>query len=227
MSSAHTHKGTEPKPFAALRSALWGLLRGLGWAGPVLALLPGGYLHRTGWMRSVSSRRSLDAQGQPQPWYSYPFLAFFVPRVQASWRVFEFGAGDSTRWYAARVAQVHAVEHDPEWAERLRPTLPPNVRLTVEPAVTYTRPLAEATEPYDVIIIDGIERPACCTIAPLHLTEAGVIIVDNSERPEYAPSLEALSHQGFRRLDFEGLVAVSNLSSCTSVFYRPGNVLGL
>lgn len=210
-----------------LRRWAWSVVRRLGWAGPLLAVAPGGYLHRTGWMRSVHTQRSVDATGAPQPWFAYAFLHFFVPRVQSSWRVCEFGSGASTTWLAARVAAVLSIEHDAEWARQLRPQLPQSVTLVVADEAHYTEPLLQSTDRYDLIVIDGVARPACCAVAPDRLTAGGVIVVDNSERPAYRAALAALEGRGFRRLDFCSLGAISNHETCTSVFYRPDNVLGI
>jgi hypothetical protein len=40
--------------------------------------------------------------------------------VQNDYRVLEFGAGNSTCWWADRASKVVSVEHDPNWAEAVR-----------------------------------------------------------------------------------------------------------
>lgn len=86
------------------------------------------FLTSTGWRRSVEVGASVDAHG-PVPWFTYPATRYLERIVQGHWRVLEYGSGNSTRWWAARVAEVVAVEHDPAWAHALRCDLPANVEL--------------------------------------------------------------------------------------------------
>jgi hypothetical protein len=86
------------------------------------------FLTSTGWRRSVDEGAAVDADG-PVPWFTYPAIRFLHRIARRTWRVLEYGSGNSTRWWAARVAEVVAVEHDPAWAGPLRRDLPPNVRL--------------------------------------------------------------------------------------------------
>ena len=55
----------------------------------------------------------------------------------------------------------------------------------------------------------------------------GVIVIDDTERADYAEALAPFSMAGYRRLDFWGVSAGFELHRCTSVFFREGNVLGL
>ena len=59
------------------------------------------------------------------------------------------------------------------------------------------------------------------------MTQRGVIILDDADRPAYAAEAERLVASGFKRLDFEGLKPAGIRSYSTAIFYRPGNVLGL
>jgi hypothetical protein len=61
----------------------------------------------------------------------YPDTPFYTPRaihrlqslISKQSRVFEWGSGASTLWYAARVGELVSVEHDPAWYERGRSAL--------------------------------------------------------------------------------------------------------
>src|SRR5437762_2857857 len=88
-----------------------------------------GPLKDDGWLRSFREERCVDAEGRPLPWLTYPAIEFLAARVRPEMRVFEYGSGQSTLWWAARVRQVISCEHDPAWAERLRDQLPANVTL--------------------------------------------------------------------------------------------------
>lgn len=188
-----------------------------------------GYLNETGWLRSASTRSVVDAHGQPIPWATLPFVDFVAPRLQRTWRVFEYGAGASTHFYAVRVAQVYSAEHDVEFARRLAPHLPANVRVEVHPrgSESYFAAIASLPAPPELVSIDGRDRNRCAEFALRHVAGTGVIVFDDTERAEYATALGQFGIRGFRRLDFWGVSAGSELYRCTSVFYRPDNVLGL
>jgi hypothetical protein len=95
---------------------------------PLLRHLENQFLTTTGWRRSVELNVSVDRHG-PVPWFTYPATRYLARLVQPQWRVLEYGSGNSTRWWAARVAEVVAVEHDPAWANALKRDLPANVTL--------------------------------------------------------------------------------------------------
>jgi hypothetical protein len=86
------------------------------------------FLHSTGWRRSIEQGAAVDTDG-PVPWFTYPAIRFLQRLVRPDWRVLEYGSGNSTRWWAKRVVQVVAVEHDPAWAAALRRDMPANARL--------------------------------------------------------------------------------------------------
>ena len=87
------------------------------------------FLASTGWRRSVDQNAAVDAHG-PVPWFTYPAIRQLGRMVAPAWRVLEYGSGNSTLWWAARVAEVVSVEHDPAWAFRLRERIPANVSLS-------------------------------------------------------------------------------------------------
>ena len=188
-----------------------------------------GYLAKTGWLRSVQTGEVVDARGEPVPWATYPFVAFIEPRLRKDWRVFEYGAGASTRFYASRVREVHAVEHDAEFARRLTAVLPANARVEVRVrgSLEYFAAIMTMAAAPEIVSIDGRDRARCVEFALRHVARDGVIFFDDTERADYAEALARFSMAGYRRLDFWGVSAGSELHRCTSVFYRDGNVLGL
>ncbi len=203
-----------------------------------LALLgANGALAELGWPRSFAQRIPIDRDGAPLPWFTYPAIAVLGPRIQGAMRVFEYGAGNSTRWWAARVAAVRSVEHDAQWATMLAPQLPTHAKLRFAPidgadgGQGYVDGAAIAADAdgalFDVVVIDGRERNRCVPATLRALSERGVVVWDNSERARYAPGLAQLTDAGFRRLDLHGLGPVNPYAWCTSILYRDGNCLGL
>jgi hypothetical protein len=192
-----------------------------------------GSLRELGWHRSLIGHASVDLQGRPLPWYSYPCIDWLGGQLRATDVVFEFGAGWSTLWYAARVRRVVSVEHDEVWHARLMEAVSPNVELHLRPwaegddarAQGDSSPYVRSIEQYpigtfDVVAVDGVERPACSSAALAYLKPDGLLILDNSDRPAYRSAIELLRERGYGRIDFYGFAPGSGLSGCTSVFAR-------
>jgi hypothetical protein len=190
-----------------------------------------GYLTRSGWIKSNWTRAPVDASGEPLPWYTYPAIEFLGGRIKPSMRVFEYGSGQSTRWWARHVAEVHAVEDDREWFDRVARTLPANVDLRYADSAGdgYVRSIAERGAPFDVVVIDGSVRDECARECIASLTPEGVVVFDNTEEPQlFGAGLGHLADSGFRRIDFYGVAPLNMDATATSVLYRPGrNCFGL
>ncbi len=190
-------------------------------------------LRELGWFRSFAERMPVDADGAPLPWFTYPAIALLGPRVPPTARIFEYGAGQSTLWWAERAAAVRSVEHDADWVELLRPRLPGHARLQHaalegEAYVGAAAAVAKAEgEGFDVVVIDGRERNRCVPAALASLREGGVVVWDNAERPRYAEGQAELRAAGFRSVELHGMGPCNPYGWCTTVFYRDGNVLGL
>jgi hypothetical protein len=55
------------------------------------------------------------------------------------------------------------------------------------------------------------------------LVGRGVLVLDDSEREEYRPGLEALQRAGFKSIAFWGISPGEFYNKSTTVFYRPDN----
>jgi hypothetical protein len=188
------------------------------------------YLNDVGWIRSRRTKRPVDRRGRPIPWYTYPAIEFVRPRLRPTMRVFEFGSGNSTLWWADRVAAVMSVEHNPAWATKMAAQVPPNVtylHVPLEPNGAYCRAAQSAPDAFDIIVIDGRDRVNCAREGLASLRSDGVIIWDNSDRLKYRPGFEYLEEHGFRRIQFSGHGPINAHSWETSVFYRSENCFGI
>ena len=189
-----------------------------------------GGLAKVGWLRSMRERASVDADGEPLPWLTYPAIDFLSRRVPAQARVFEYGCGNGTLWWARHAREVVACEHDAAWSGRIAARLPPNARVMLvpfKPGGRYSRAVQESGLTFDLVIVDGEDRVECVKQSVAGLTAGGVIVLDNSERPEYAEAFTWLAQEGFRRLDFVGLLPSVADESATTIFYRDHNCLGI
>ncbi len=193
-------------------------------------LMKRGPIKEDGWIRSLAEGVPVDAEGRPLPWMNYPAIDFLARHVRPNMSVFEYGCGHSTLWWAARVREVIACDHDREWVERIRPRAPGNVTLrhvALEEGGEYSRVVAEHPGRFDIVVIDGRDRVNCARHAVTGLKPEGVIVWDNTDREEYRPGIESLARAGFRRVEFLGMVPTLNEKLETSVLYRDGNCFGL
>ena len=186
-----------------------------------------GYFEAIGWFRTRATRRAIDSDGNPIPWFTYPAFAYLSERVQRNWRVLEFGSGMGTIWWSRHVDHHVALEHDAEWATLVAKSSSARVVQTNSSDATgYIAP-ARDIGMFDVVIVDGLFRNECLLVACDIVSTTGVIVLDDAQRTEYASAVEAVRAKGFRWLPFHGPQPVSKHAGCTAVLYRPGNVLNL
>ena len=189
-----------------------------------------GYLLETGWLRSMSCRQAVDAEGFPIPWITYPALDFLKRKISGSMTVFEYGSGNSTLWWSRRVNRVVSCEHDKEWYAAMRSRMPANTTYLLRRAKgssAYADEITNYVDAFDILVIDGRDRINCARKGVGALHADGVILWDNSDREEYEPGYGLLVELGFRRLDFWGMGPLSTRRWCTSFFYRAHNCLAI
>lgn len=189
---------------------------------------PKGYFRTVGLLRSMARGRPVDADGSSLPLLSYPMIHLLDDRLHSGLRLFEYGSGGSTAFFAARVGSVVSVEHDRRWIDELTPTLNSNVTLLHRPLDEngrYAGSIDDAEGEFDVVLVDGRDRLHCLRRALETVGETGVIIVDDTERDRYDSAANEAVAAGFRRLDLVGLRPGGVRNSITSVLYRPGNCL--
>lgn len=135
------------------------------------------------------------------PWFSPQAIAFLREYLLPTDEGLEFGSGRSTIWFARRIHHLTSVEHNADWAARVREMLAAesitNVDLIHHPRVEGSNPDIAHTayvsvtssfkpQSIDFAIIDGIYR-AQCTLRCLPLLKShAVLIIDNVNK--YLPS---------------------------------------
>lgn len=212
----------------ALRNKIFNLAPTL-WQYRALFSSKASYLKVTGWQESLRRGYPCKPDGTELPWMNYPIIKFLEDRLNKDMTLFEFGSGFSTIFYSKLVKNVVSVEYDRTWHDLLKEKAPPNVEIIYIEADQdgrYCRAIDER-EPTDVVIIDGRDRVNCIRTSLNNLTERGVIILDDSDRKRYAPIFDIVSDSGFSILDFEGMKPTGFEVHRSSLFYRPGNCLGL
>ncbi|WP_152981915.1 glycosyltransferase [Prosthecomicrobium hirschii] len=190
---------------------------------------PKSFLRSSGWLSSIAL--AIPAyDGEIIPWFNYTFVDLLRERVRPDWDVFEFGAGYSTLWWSKHVTSVHSVEHDEHWADLIRALCPPEKSaIESRPAdSTYSEAILNSGEKrYDIIVVDGFDRPACISRSMQYLKPDGSMIVDNSNRQEYREAIDAVKAQGFRELSLKGPAPMTHQVETTSLLYRADNSFGL
>jgi hypothetical protein len=188
-------------------------------------------LRDTGWLLSAASDAPVGARGEPVPWFTYPAIALLAERLAADARVFEWGAGHSTIWFARRVAHVVSIEADAAWARYVRLHAPGNVDVIHVPdSDAYVEAIRRKDERFDVVVVDGIKgrRYACGRLAVGSLSHRAVIVWDNADRPEFNEAWrDYLAPGGFRCLRLRGFGPLGWREWETAIIYRDGNVLGI
>lgn len=162
-------------------------------------------LFKRGWPLSARLGIAVNKNQNPIPWYAYnatDYLTQFCadnPDIH----VFEYGLGQSTLWWAKRVKSVTTVEHDLRWIKAPAYTnLPDNIILH---HLHYNSGYEEAPllgdkkedKKYDIIVVDGMNRPACIPHAIAALKKGGMLIWDDSHYERYQPHLQNLINDGW------------------------------
>ncbi len=163
----------------------------------------------------------MDAEGRPLPWYTYPAIEYLAQLDFSNRTVFEFGCGNSTLFWSQRAGRVVSVEHDAAWAAKMRPLLPGHCTLILETRrEPYLDVLRRSDQRYDVIVIDGAARVSCSEFAPAHLTDGGMVILDNSD---WFPQASAnLRGAGLIEADMTGFAPIIDHASTTSFYFARG-----
>lgn len=183
-------------------------------------------LETSGWLQSLKAGRPIDRNGLPLPWLPYAAIDFIGAKINSQMRVFEWGAGYSTLWFATKVAEVVSTEDNLQWYNELQLQLPVNVKLScANTQQEYVNAISMDTGFFDIIVIDGSHRNDCCKVSIDKLSDNGFIVFDNSDSADFDESMNYFNQQGFFRIDFWGLIPSYLYKNCTSIFLRNPSAL--
>jgi hypothetical protein len=188
-------------------------------------LTPALFSYRSGHFVSSLRAKAVKNNGEPLPWYTYPSIDFLKNRSYVGKSVLEFGAGQSTLWWAKRAKHVVALEGDKAWYGAIVKSMPPNAEMhlvSIESPEACVRDvenvLANSETRFDVIIIDGLYRFEMTPFAKRLMAEDGMIVCDNAEGYGF---YDAFKDSGLCRVDFFGHAPGVVLPHSTSIFFKP------
>lgn len=191
------------------------------------------------WVRSVSGQRT--ALDDAVPWFHFYANDWLEKYVKSSMKVFEWGSGGSTIFWACHAGQVIAVEHDRCWYERVLSILESkgltNVTMTYSPCSQNDRELRHirevtglqfnedcqeyterinyfSDEEFDIVVVDGKAREICLKNAIPKIKQGGVLVFDNSDR--YPESLKVFSEDEWSLIHFQGPTPYERTGSFTT-----------
>ena len=194
------------------------------------ALMKDGYLKEKGWFRSFSARSAINSLGEPIPWINYPMVQFLTERLPNNISCLEYGSGNSTLFWATKVKMIVSVEHDTLWADYISKKFSnfSNIQLLQTENNEYyeTAPLKLNTK-FQLIIVDGIRRLECISVAQQLLREEGCILVDDTHFSKHKEIFTSMKKYGFKELRISGPKPIQNDYSEATLFYRTNNFLNL
>lgn len=176
-------------------------------------------LIRYGLMKSSYLWASVDREGAPIPWFSYPAVEYLHGLDLSELSVLEFGSGFSTLYWSRRARAVLSIEDDAEWAKRLRPMLGDNarIRLVTAPA-DYPTAIDAPEMTFGLIVIDGSSRLECAQASLPRLRHGGTIILDDAD--DYPDVAAALRAADLLQVDFAGFNPINTYTKTTSFFFH-------
>jgi len=165
---------------------------------------------------NIGKRTPLDRE---LPWITVGAMREIGQKLHDDMRVFEYGSGGSTLFFANAVKEVVSVEHDPQWHEVVKKRLGEksysNVELHLAPPEQLENPdmvrcpslwkkeykgmdfyqyvytINQYPDNYfDLILIDGRSRSECLRMSVPKLRNGGTIVLDNADREIYGESIK-------------------------------------
>ena len=159
------------------------------------------------------------------PWYSLKSIDFLSEKDFSQKNILEFGAGQSTLWWAERCKKIISFEPNQGWYRKLKKEKEKYKNLEI-----YLAKKLIINEEYikdqlfDVIIIDGLDRIKCAQIAFHYLNKDGLIILDDTQEKNgrhcNKELFNLLKKNKFQRIDFCDFDSNQINIKTTSFFFK-------
>jgi hypothetical protein len=178
-----------------------------------------------GQLASMKRWSCVDGQGNPIPWYTYPAIEYLSHFDFSARKVFEYGSGNSSLWWASRCKSLVSIENDKVWYDKIKQG---SAALTnfdyrfEDDKLKYAR--QDKISDSDIVIIDGFYRPECADYF-LEQNKLGhidpvLLIFDNSD---WFPKAIARLHKELNwvQVDFSGFGPINQYTWTTTIFINP------
>lgn len=184
-----------------------------GWARTLLAAWQSlDHAWNPAWIR----QRQFERSNPDAPWFAAPSISFLETLLEPTFVGFEWGSGRSTIWFAKRVSKITSVEAREAWhravCESIRSEhLEEKVTLLLSPVSSNWAEDPEEIERYistiermpdgslDFLVVDGHFRILCLQRGLRKIRPGGLLILDNSDLPEFTDCQKAWNACDVRR----------------------------
>jgi hypothetical protein len=178
-----------------------------------------------GQLVSMEHKISVDGNGRPIPWYTYPAIEYLSNLDFSQKRVFEWGSGNSSLWWGIRCHEIVAIESDREWYSKMNSAMSAtsgtkfhDYRLC-EDMLSYVnhRDIVNS----NIVIIDGTFRTCCAAFFLSQMSEANnfeILIFDNAD---WQPDVIRILNDKLRdwvQVDFHGFGPINDFTTTTTIF---------
>ena len=181
--------------------------------------------NKASWIKSSFEGLSQDENCNFLPWMTYLAIEFLQKNINQNHEIFEFGCGASTLFFSPRVKLLVGLETRRGWLEFTQGKLTKNntkLNLMEDGLVNenYEKFATNYGQKFDFIIIDSLKRFQCAINSIHALKPGGAIILDDSERKNYAKIFSFFESNGFRKQDFVGIAPGQLRVKNTTFFWK-------
>lgn len=216
---------------SSIKKYLFDILSSFSQKGIIALGRDNGYLMEVGWVNSYLKNSSIDRFDNPIPWITYSSFSFIQAKLIENTRklkILEFGSGSSTLFFSKGGHKILSIEHDLNWFNKMISQTESFPETTIKMIELhyggeYSNP--NVHEYFDIILVDGRDRVNCVYNSLKKLNANGIMILDDSERPEYRPAVDFLCESGFKQIAFWGMAPGIHNNKSTTIFYRTNNFM--
>lgn len=172
-----------------------------------------------GQFKTIRRWECVDSANAKIPWYTYPAIEYLDNIDFSDKIVFEYGSGDSSAYWARKAKLVHSAEHNKEWYEKIKNEIAENQIIELcENEKDYLDAINKIPGNIDIIIIDGVYREKCARLVQGHLSDGGIVILDNADW--YKETSKYLREKlDLLEVDFHGFGPINSYTWTTSIFF--------
>jgi hypothetical protein len=172
-----------------------------------------------GQFKTIRRWECLDSENVKIPWYTYPTIEYLDNIDFSDKIVFEYGSGNSSAYWARKAKLVTSVEHNKGWYEKIKNELAENQIIELcENEKNYLDAINKIPGKIDVIIIDGVYREKCARLVQEHISDGGIVILDNADW--YKETSKYLREKlDLLEVDFHGFGPINAYTWTTSIFF--------